>query len=598
VSAYLAARPGLKAILLAVLSGFGLGSSCPAALGVAPQGVLDNRAWEMVSPVEKNGGEVGAPGSKGAGVIQAAAGGGALAFGSNASFGEAQGAPPISQYLSARGEGGWETQNLSPSLLSGTYSGDPYLLFSPELSRALLTNGWSCRDGGGECEAENPPLSADAPPGYRNLYLREGSTYTPLITNADSALLATPPSEFELAFEGASPDLRHVAFSAVDHLYEWSEGTLAELSAVTGAALAAPSGAISADGSRLYFTQEGKLYLREGASTVQVDQAQGGGGSFQTASDDGSVAYYTKEGHLYRYDAVGKASQDLTPAGEVQGVLGAAADGSYLYYLGGGGLFAFHEGTSTKVAAAADATNYPPATGTARVTPDGTRLLFLSKASLTGYANVGKAEVFLYEAPAKKLICVSCNPKGTTPAGPSSIPGAIAPAGAPPTYKPRALTAEGTRVFFDSADALLFTDSDGRPDAYEWGAKGAGGCTKAVGCLSLISGGRAGEAAFLDASTEGSDAYFLTEASLLPADIGSRDVYDARAGGGFPESPPQLPCEGDDCQGPPSGPDDPTPGTAILEGPVNPPIQFAKKHHRKKHHHHRRRHHRHHGGKR
>jgi hypothetical protein len=529
--------------------------------------------------------------------MQTAAQGGALAFGSSASFGEAQGAPPFSQYLSARWSGGWETQNLSPSFLSGTYSAGAYLLFSADLSSALLTNGWSCR-AIPPCEAENPPLSSEAPPGYRNLYLREGNEYTPLLTTADSALLATPASEFHLAFEGATPDLAHVVFRANTGLCEWSDGTIAQISASAGARLAASSGAISANGSRAYFTDAGNLYLREGSSTIQVDEARGGGGTFQAASGDGSVAFFTKAGHLYRYSAQTKTTAQL--ATEVVGVLGASPDGSYLYYLTSSGLILWHEGTATALApgfpfsSAASPSDYPPATATARVSPGG-NLAFLSTAKLTGYQNVGKSEVFLYEAQAKHLICVSCNPRELTPAGPSSIPGALSfGEGGIASYKPRTLSEDGRRLFFDSADALLVNDTDSRPDVYEWEGGGEGSCEKAKGCLALISSGRIGEASFLDSSATGEDAYFLTNASLTFADTSAFDVYDARAGGGFPESPPQIPCEGDACQGPPPGPDDPTPGTATLEGPVNPPVHFAKQRHKKKHH---KKHHHKHKGK-
>jgi WD40-like Beta Propeller Repeat len=579
-----------------------------AAQAAGPEGALDARAWEMVSPLEKNSGEVQAPGVKGGGVFQAAAGGGALGFGSTSSFAEAQGAAPTSQYLATRGAGGWSTQNLTPPLYSGTYAAGAYQLFSTDLSRAILSNGWSCRGGEATCAAANPPLGPGAPSGYRNLYLREGSTYTPLITEANAPSLTVPAVDFQLSLAGAAPDLRHAVLStcaalsadatevpsgaggceaAEQNLYEYSEGTLrlinllpGESQGTPGAILAAPAGAISADGSRVYFTRASNLYLREGTETKQVDEAQGGGASFQTASADGSLAFFTKAGHLYRYDASAETSEDLTPGGEVQGVLGASAEGTYLYYSTTQGLFLSHEGVTVSLAAGASAaspSDFPPASGTARVSPDGTRLAFLSTASLTGYANLGKAEVFLYEAPSKHLLCPSCNPRETTPAGPSTIPGAFAAGeGGPPTYRPRVLAEDGKRLFFTSADALLFNDTDARPDVYEWEASGKGSCQKLKGCLALISGGRAGEASFLDASATGSDAYFRTDASLLAADPGSFDIYDARAAGGFPEAAPQIPCEGDACQGPPPGPDDPTPGTASLEGPVNPPVRFPK----------------------
>src|SRR3954453_11870131 len=85
-----------------------------AANAIGPLGGLDNRNWELVSPVEKNGGVVGVPGTEEAGVLQAAAAGDAVAFGSDASFGAGAGAPPVSQYLARRDSLGWSTLNISP----------------------------------------------------------------------------------------------------------------------------------------------------------------------------------------------------------------------------------------------------------------------------------------------------------------------------------------------------------------------------------------------------------------------------------------------------------------------------------------------------
>lgn len=43
-------------------------------------------------------------------------------------------------------------------------------------------------------------------------------------------------------------------------------------------------------------------------------------------------------------------------------------------------------------------------------------------------------------------------------------------------------------------------------------------------------------------------------------------------------------CAGDECQGPPPAPAEIVPGTAIVEGPQNPPVRFPKSHHKKPHH--------------
>jgi WD40-like Beta Propeller Repeat len=594
--------------------------------GSGPLVLLDNRGWEMVSPVDKNGGEVQGLGpGAGTSLLQAAPDGQAISYGSASSFGvEAGGAPAVSRYLSRRLAGSWSVENLSVPQLSGGYgegpNADPYRLFSTDLAAALLSNGQRCRGAAGSCPVANPPLAGSgAPAGYRNYYLRQGGGFRALLTAAETGGLALAPEDFELAFAGAAPDLGHVVLSScaaltpeatevpgsggecdpvATNLYEWSApGGLALLNLLPGsdegtpgAELAAPGGAVSADGSRVYWAVGGDLYLREGTQTKQVDGAPevGGGGTFQTASANGAVAFFTKAGHLYRYDAPGETTTDLTPGGAVEGVLGASADGSRVYYLTGAGLFLRDGAVTTEVAADADPANYPPATGTARVSPDGSRLAFLSEASLTGYDNVGQAsrepesQVFLFNATASgpaALACASCNPTLGRPLGASTLPGALGGGEGPdvvPAYKPRALSADGRRLFFDSADALVLQDTNNSPDVYEWEAQGAGTCVRAGGCVNLVSSGRSGGgASFADASAGGSDAFFLTDGPLVEGDPGSVDLYDAREGGGFTIPPKPIPCEGDACQPLPSPPDNPPIGTTGA-GPGNSPVVFPK----------------------
>ncbi len=567
-------------------------------------GLPDCRAWELVSPVDKNGGAIQGFGQiSGGGVLQASENGEAATFSSSASFGAgAQGAPTASQYIARRvgGEAGWATQNITLPTVSGAYgnaqTGVPYQLFSTDLARGLLLGGRRC----GEAE-----------PCPRSYSLRESA----------GGALTPSPTEADLGFAGASPDLRHVVLStcakltpdatemagvggtcnpAEANLYEWSGGELrlinllpGETQGTPGARLAAQAAAVNSDGSRVYFTDEGNLYLREGAHTVWVDQAQGGGGVFQTASAEGRFAFFTKAAHLYRYDAQTEAATDLTPAGGVLGVLGAAEDGSRAYYLTSAGLYLWQApGTTAEIAPGAPAAfagDYPPATGATRVTPDGTHLAFLSTARLTGYDNTDQStrlpdsEVYLYSAPEGggegALACLSCNPTGERPQGPSTIPGAIANGtgeGATDSYEPRDLSSGGRRLFFDSSDAIVPTDASAAPDVYEWEAQGVGSCHKTAGCLFLISSGKSSEASsFVDASADGRDAFFLSGDSLVPRDPGSADLYDAREGGGFPEPEKPIECDGDACQAVPSPPEDPAPGT-LVPGSPNPPVHFPR----------------------
>jgi hypothetical protein len=398
---------------------------------------------------------------------------------------------------------------------------------TPDLSRIALSSCAALAAGAAE---ELPLPGGDCDPEAQNLYLRSASALK-LINLLPGDAQSTP-----------------------------------------GAEIAAQSGAVSTDGSRAYFTDDpgsgANLYLREGAETKQVDEAQGGGGNFEAASADGSVAYFTLGGSLYRYLAqTGAAS--LIAAG-VQGVLGASADGSVLYYLADADLYRWSQGTvskiasSTPVAAAASSSDYPAAVGTARVSADGDKLAFLSAAQLTGFDPKGATELYLYSSGAG-ITCVSCNSTATKPLGSASIPGALANGASLRVYKPRALSASGDRLFFDTKDALLSSDTNGGRDVYQWEAQGIGSCAKAGGCVDLISTGKAEDgASFIDASIDGSDVFFASDGALVAGDVGG--LYDARVGGGFPVAPVPIPCVGDDCQPLPGEPEDPTPGTLLLAG--------------------------------
>lgn len=254
-----------------------------------------------------------------------------------------------------------------------------------------------------------------------------------------------------------------------------------------------------------------------------------------------------------------------------------------------------------------------------RVSPDGRYLAFMSRRSLTGYDNrdavSGKPdqEVFLYDGETNSLSCASCEPSGARPHGVqykqidafnNGLAGAarIWPQGAwiaanLPGWsvlnevqgfalqQSRYLDDSG-RLFFNSSDALVPQDSNSSEDVYEYEPPGVGSCNGAQptynpasgGCVALISSGTAKEeSAFLEASENGDDVFFLTAQRLLPKEDldQSLDVYDAHV---CSESSPCLPeaatpppaCEGDACQSPGSPPEDQTPGSLTYVGPGNP----------------------------
>jgi hypothetical protein len=375
--------------------------------------------------------------------------------------------------------------------------------------------------------------------------------------------------------------------------------------------------AISADGARIFWTaglQTGPLYVRIGGKktiAVSTENAR-----FWTASLDGTKVVYSVGDELF---AFGVDSKTTTPIAKgVTGVAGASEDASRIYFvsnevLGGDAeagqpnLYLHDEGGNHYIATLGpvDAKSQPdleysvatflPSFLTSRVSPDGGVIAFMSQRSLTGYdqkdvaTGEAAAEVYRYDASADALSCVSCNPTGARPIsrlrkGSGSKFAYVAarlPVWINALFAPRALSADGDRLFFESYDDLLPEDTNGKADVYQWEAPGKGDCEasdpafveSSGGCLALISSGEGDQdASFVDASPDGEDVFFKTATGLLPQDTGLVDIYDARVGGGFPTPPlPPDPCEsGESCQSAVPAPRLSAPGSTA-PGPGNPP---------------------------
>jgi hypothetical protein len=594
---------------------------------LAEPGLPDGRVYELVSPTNKNGGDVGGEDDNGAlasGLAESSVSGSAITYASFASFGDAQSAKLVTQYLSTRGPTGWSTHALAPPAASAavivTTPVSPYHLFTPELTAGVLD--WT-----------SPALAPEAPVDLDNLYVHtlESLTYQLVTTVAPPS---PTPVDYAVKFVGASSDLTHVVFEANDALtpgapanaqsvYEWTDGGLRLVSVLPGPGEVAAAGAgagdghdgtfanaVSADGSRIFWTDEnGQLYVREdGASTVQLNASQRtpslGEGStvFRAATPDGAQVFFTDEtpltngpqdnGGLYAYDFANGTLTDLTPDGAgspgVEGVLGTSTDGHSVYFVataalaaggvaGDNNLYLARDGALTFIAALSheDGSDWTQQFDqrTARVTSDGEYLAFMSDAPLTGYdnldANTGKAdtEVFVYDAGTGELACASCNPSGARPVGAAWVPTAGSTG-----YLPRYISEDGQRVFFNSSDALLPSASNGLQNVYEY----------EHGNVYLISSGTSdGLSTFADASANGDDVFFTTRSQLVPEDrdAGS-DMYDARVGGGFPVPPaPPAPCQGEGCRGPVSAPPLPLTIATEADGPAegDPALPASRK---------------------
>ena len=185
----------------------------------------DDRGWEMVSPIDKNGGEIqGFDGIFGGGVLQAAAQGGAVTYSSTSSFGAPPGLAgrqPVRLDAGAARAGRRRTSpcRCSPAAIPNRRRAASPTSSSPtDLAGGLVSNGRRCRSSAPEALPGGKPAAGRAParpPATATTTCATTPTAptTALLTSADIGGLALGPEDFELAFAGATPDLAHVVLS-------------------------------------------------------------------------------------------------------------------------------------------------------------------------------------------------------------------------------------------------------------------------------------------------------------------------------------------------------------------------------------------------
>jgi hypothetical protein len=646
-------------------------SSCPngAFRHGAAAALPDCRAWELVSPPDKNGGEV-MPQTQRTHAASGATPGMpmAVAFTSLAGFGDVHGFTVTSEYLSQRtlrpNTNGWDTHGITaaqqPVNFTATlFGGDNDPLYEGEFSSDLthaVFRSWS------------PLTSAPNVSEVPNLYTRNdlralGPGSWTLLTNATSPLQRTLDKPY---FDAASADFSHVIFESFEsltpevppcapgafgagcqpHLYEAVNGAVRLAGILPGNACGSPPcvaeasvagqgeneaagdhetpHTISNDGRRVFFTDAttGHLYMRvDGASTVQIDGPEttsapdpsSYSSTYWDASSDGTRVFFTSGAQLTQ-DAIGQGGVHLymysvQPDGDghhltrldidrepgdqpndVQGLIGISNDGHYVYFVAAGqlvagkplllsdrGVYVWHDDggsprldyigklAATDVLQNLEDENWFITPKASRVTPDGKHVLFAATdgSGLTGYDQTtacagdgfdtwaGCTELYVYsvqgDGPSHThLLCASCNPSGAPATSDATdIIRTEVGLSQPTGHSPRAISDDGRFVFFHTADALVPQDVNGKIDAYAYDTSD--------GSVHLLSSGAdPSNAYFLDASADGTDAFFATRTRLVGWDIdSSRDLYDARVNGGVSDPPAgQVPCVGEACRGP------------------------------------------------
>lgn len=356
-----AALAAVAALLMTIVPPARASANCPneqfrTGLGA---NLPDCRAYEQVSPQEKNGGGVdgGLSLETQPAPDQAALNGESIVYGSQTAF---SGADPLSglatsQYLSRRTPKGWVTEGITPrqeledgkiNLSPGSVEYSLFQGFGPSLEQGYLM-------------ANNPAPVEAAPPGYDMPYLRDNFTgqFTLLSDVTPPVALPKPPTccdkGFGTIYAGMSSDGSHVIFLANDaltpeaipghdNLYEWSNGQLELVNVLpNGAVVEGPTrpeskdygfggpselsrqgaffnfdNAISQSGDRAFWGSEGQVYMHEitasGPRTVEISASQKtngpayestGAGSPQhahywAANASGTLVYFTSAKEL------------------------------------------------------------------------------------------------------------------------------------------------------------------------------------------------------------------------------------------------------------------------------------------------------------
>lgn len=352
-------------------------------------GLPECRAYEMVSPPDKNSSDVASTASR----VQSTPEGNAVTFISSAAFPGSSGTGAVAQYLSERGSDGWRTRAINPFQRTNGLS-------------FIKNSGFKAFDanlGAGIFVGNEPTLDPAAPVGVRNLYLYDvaGNKFSVLTTKGTDPASGFFPEPY---FAAASDDYSHILFEdtasltpdapedGTVKLYESVDGVPELVGLLPGDVIptegaVAGNGAgqgplqpsnnytastLSSDGSRVIFkdVSTGQLYSRvDGTATLYVSASQRTEPdpvgtqpvTYRGASTDGkrilfsSCAKLTNDStancegalseDLYEYDAdtdglavISEVSDPAEGPAQFLGVLGESDDGSYIYFAAEGRL--------------------------------------------------------------------------------------------------------------------------------------------------------------------------------------------------------------------------------------------------------------------
>jgi hypothetical protein len=353
----------------------------------------------------------------------------------------------------------------------------------------------------------------------------------------------------------------------------------------------------SKDGSATAFEVEGTLYVR--LDNQVTKEVAAGEPIFAGASDDGSYIFYVlptgtdEAGVIHRFDT-GTGDDDVVNLGDEGLIVNISGDGSHIYFIskaqldgvegiaGQPNLYVWSGGPPKFLATVLPSdlvqtsnagnglpaltnwtgwvTNRPkslaeqgPGADSSRTTPDGTVLVIESRAKLTTYDNKGHTEIYRFEEGETDPRCLSCNFSNEAD-GDAQLQNLILTRNFNILHN---VSEDGSRVFFETDEALVGNDVDGVNDIYEWQEEEDGESKQLISSGTSVGyssppgfEGRPSPNVLVSVTPDGSDVFFLSQDSLTPGapEGGANVIYDAREGGGF--AAPQEPtvCSEEACR--------------------------------------------------
>ncbi|HWC48200.1 MAG TPA: hypothetical protein VG448_04910, partial [Solirubrobacterales bacterium] len=351
----------------------------------------------------------------------------------------------------------------------------------------------------------------------------------------------------------------------------------------------------SKDGSATAFEAEGALYVR--LDNAETKEVAAGNPVFAGVSDNGGYVFYVvpsgseEAGVIHRFDTATGADIVVNPGDEGL-IVNVSGDGSHVYFIskaqldgakgsvGEPNLYVWSDGEPRYVATVlpsdlvqtSDAGNGVPGLGdwidgvirapktsgevgpgndSSRTTPDGRVIVFESKAKLTTYENAEHTEIYRYVDGAAGPECISCDFE-KAPQGEAQLQDLLV---TPASDIIHNLSEDGSRVFFETDEALVPEDTDGINDIYEW--------MEGAGSAKLISSGRSSQYphapgfngsfiynVLLSVTPDAGDVVFVSQDTLVSGapEGGTAAIYDARVNGGFPSPSEPAICVEEGCK--------------------------------------------------